>query len=103
MEQPVRYTTRHLLALYERHPRAFDAENPYSHQTWRSIFFWFYGEMPIDPEAPATYRCQPGDRDPRWDELIHELKALKAQKLAISVLQRRKRYAKRTHEVSEAA
>jgi hypothetical protein len=62
---------------------ALTGSPPEAHDTryWGRIFFHIFGEMPLETEDRnlSPEACARGDADPRWNVLIFEMDALRAE------------------------
>lgn len=68
-------TYARLIHFFTERPTRIDTivAEPSQVEVWEEIFFFFFGEKPIDNQHqshPAYWR--PGSTDPRWDILLYK-------------------------------
>ena len=63
-------------------------ETIYDPKLWHHLFLHFFSSEPKDPVGKENARNMvPGSNDPRWDELLHTRKGLKALALLLRYLE----------------
>lgn len=105
--RPVPYSTvRSLVLFYRRHGIRQSHDQRFDTVLWQQIFFWFYQRAPQDPAGMLILeRCQYGDHDPLWDKLFGARGALRANDVALALIerQRSKRQEKLVRRILKAA
>ena len=79
-----RITLIQLILFFSKNQDALPliVQSPSDSDVWERIFVFFYGELPIQvPSESYPLQRRPGSTDPRWDELLHGKKAIRAMNL----------------------
>jgi len=79
--------TIRVLILFHKDVHENMYKDLYSVKLWEKLFVFYFGSKPVSSQLLPTHH-RSGSDDPRWSVLLHDRKALRAQRIVLKFLQR---------------